>query len=121
MVHPPINDGSGRFWRLRKALYGLKQAAREWHRALARLLSDLGFARCASDPALYVNKVGRCFIFLRVDDLLIFSAKDQLQPLADKILVTFEGRDLKELCAWYGGDSRQVQADNHQYTQQNDH
>ena len=98
MVQPPMfNDGSGRFWHLKKALYGLKQAAREWHRALAKLLSDLGFEGCASDPALYVSKVGRCFIFLWVDDLLIVSAKDQLQPLVDKILTTFEGRDLKKL------------------------
>ena len=97
MVQPLMfNDRSGRFWRLKKAMYGLKQAAREWHRALAKLLSDLGFKRCASDPALYVSKVGRCFIFQWVDDLLIFSAKDQLQPLVDKILTTFEGHDLKE-------------------------
>ena len=92
-----FNDGSGTFLQLKKALYGLKQAAREWHRALARLLYDLGFERCASDPAFYVSKVGRCFIFLRVNDLLIVSAKDQLQPLVDKILTIFEGRDLKEL------------------------
>ena len=44
-----------------------------------------------------MSKVGRCFIFLWVDDLLIFGAKDQMQPLVDKILATFEGRDLKEL------------------------
>ena len=44
-----------------------------------------------------MSKVGRCFIFLWVDDLLIFSAKDQLQQLVDKILTTFEGRDLNEL------------------------
>ena len=44
-----------------------------------------------------MSNVGRCFIFLWVDDLLIFSAKDQLQPLVGKILTTFEGRDLKEL------------------------
>ena len=76
MVQAPMfNDRSGRFWRLKKALYGLKQAAREWHRALAKLLSELGFERCASDPALYVSKVGWCFIFLWVDDLVIFSAK----------------------------------------------
>ena len=72
-------------------------AAREWHRALAKLLSDSGFERYASDPALHVSKVGSCFIFLWVDDLLIFSAKDQMQPLVDKILTTFEGRDLNEL------------------------
>ena len=77
MVQPPMfDDRSGRFWSLEKAPYGLKQAAREWHRALAKLLSDLGFGRCVSDPALYVSKVGRCFIFLWVDDLLICNAKD---------------------------------------------
>ena len=84
MVKPPMcNDGSGRFWRLKKVLYGLKQTAREWHRALAKLLSDLGFERCASDPALYVCKVGRCFILLWVEDQYIFNAKHQMQPLVD--------------------------------------
>ena len=68
MVQPLMfNDGSGRFWRLKKALYGLNQVAREWNRVLAKLLSDLGFERCASDPASYVSKFGRCFIFLWVD------------------------------------------------------
>ena len=61
------------------------------------MLSDIGFKRCASDPAIYVSKVGRYFIFLWVDDLLIFSAKDQMQQLVDKILTTSEGRDLYEL------------------------
>ena len=98
MVQPPMfNDGFGRLWRLKKALYGLKQAAREWHRALAKLLSVLGFERCASDSVLYVSEVGSwCFIFVWVDDLL-FSAKDQLQPLVDKPLTTFEGRNMKEV------------------------
>ena len=91
------NDGSGRFWHLKKSLYGLKQAAREWHRALAKLLSDLGFEGCASDPALYVSKLGTCFIFLWVDDLRILCAKGRLQPQAQKILTTFEGRDLEEV------------------------
>ena len=59
MVQPLVfNDGSSRFWRLKQALYGLKQVAREWHRALAKLQSDLGFERCASDLALYVSNVG---------------------------------------------------------------
>ena len=44
-----------------------------------------------------MSKVGRCFIFLWVDDLLIFSAKDHMQPLVDKVLTTFEGRDLNDL------------------------
>ena len=72
IVQPPMfHDGTRRVWKLKKALYGLKQEAREWHKALVELLSDTGFDRCHSDPALFVSKVGRCFIFLRVDDLLI--------------------------------------------------
>ena len=62
-------------WKLKKALYGLKQAARDWHKALVVLLSELGFNRCHSDLALFVSRVGKCFIFLWVDDLLIFSEK----------------------------------------------
>ena len=60
-------------------------------------MSEIGFDRCHSDPALFVSKVGRCFIFRWVDDLLIFSEKKLLQPLVDKILATIDGRDLKEL------------------------
>ena len=44
-----------------------------------------------------MSKVGRCFIFLWVDDLLIFNETQLLQPLVDKILALFDGRDLKEL------------------------
>ena len=72
IVQPPMfHDGTRRVWKLKKALYGLKQAAREWHKALVELLSEIGFNRCHSDPALFVSRVGTCFIFLWVDDLLI--------------------------------------------------
>ena len=92
-----FHDGTRRVWKLKKALYGLKQAAREWHKALVELLCEIGFDRCHSDPAMFVSRVGKCFIFLWVDDLLIFSEKELLQPLVDKILSTFDGHDLKEL------------------------
>ena len=36
-------------------------------------------------------------MFPWVDGVLIFRAKDQMQPLVDRILRTFEGRDLEEL------------------------
>ena len=98
IVQPPMfHDGTRRVWKLKKALYGLKQVAREWHKALVELLSEIGFDRCHSDPALFVSRRGKCFIFLWVDDLLIFSEKELIQPLVDKILATFDGRDLKEL------------------------
>ena len=94
---PMFHDGPCRVWKLKKALYGLKQAAREWHKALVELLSELSFDRCHSDPALFVSRVCRCLIFLWVDDLLMFIEKHLLQPLVDKTLVMFDGRDLKEL------------------------
>ena len=98
IVQPRMfDDGTRRVWKLKKAQYGLKQTAREWHKALVVLLSEIGFDRCHSDPALFVSIVGKCFIFLLVDDLLlIFSEKELVQPLIDKILSTFDGRDLKE-------------------------
>ena len=83
--------------KLKNALYGLKQAAREWHKAVVELLSEIGFDRCHSDPALFVSRACKCFILLWVDDLLIFIEKELLQPLVDKNLATFDGRDLKEL------------------------
>ena len=98
VAQPPVlDDGSGMVWRLKKALYGLKQAAREWHKALAELLLSMGFVRSARDPALFICKVGRCLIFLWVDDLLIFGRKEQMDDAISKILEAFEGRDLGEL------------------------
>ena len=98
IVQPPMfHDGTRLMWKLKKALYGLKQAARERHKALLQPLSELGFDRCHSNPTLFVSRVGKCFIFLWVDDLLIVIEKKLLQPLVDKILATFDGRDLKEL------------------------
>ena len=63
-----FHDGTRRVWKLKKAMHGLKQAAREWHKALVELLSELGFDRCHIDPELFVSRVGKCFIFLWVDD-----------------------------------------------------
>ena len=67
------------------------------HKTLVVLWSKLGFDRCHSDPTWFVSIVGNCFIFLWVDDLLIFSEKKLLQLVVDKILATFDSRNLKEL------------------------
>ena len=102
-----FHDATRRVWKLKKALYGLKQAARVWRKALVELWSEIGFDRCHSDPALFVSRVGKCFIFIWVDDLLIFSEIELLQPLVDKILSTFDGRDLKELSHVLGVEVKQ--------------
>ena len=100
-------------WKFKRVLYGLKQAAREWHKALVELLSELGFDRCHSDPAWFVSRVGRCFIFLRVDDLLIFSEKKLRQTLVDCILATLDGRNLKELHHVLGVEVKQIEWQTH--------
>ena len=100
-------------WKFKRVLYGLKQAAREWHKALFELLSELGFDRCHSDPAWFVSRVGRCFIFLRVDDLLIFSEKKLRQTLVDCILATLDGRNLKELHHVLGVEVKQIEWQTH--------
>jgi hypothetical protein len=55
---PYFTDGTARVWKLHKTLYGLKQAAREWHKALVKVLAELGFVCAQSDPGLYVRKTG---------------------------------------------------------------
>ena len=94
MAQPEMfDDGSGRVWRLRKALYGLKQAAREWHKALAALLHEMGYKRSHSDPALYVHTEKRVFVFLWVDDLIILGAQGIPSAVAQEVLSKFQGRD----------------------------
>ena len=44
-----------------------------------------------------MTRVGKFFVFLWVDDLLVFSEKKSWQPRVDRILATFDGHDLKEL------------------------
>ena len=79
-------------WKLKKAVYGLKHAAREWHKVLVNLLHDLDFVRSHSDPALFMRKYGRCFIFIWIDDLLVFTTADVMETLCAQILSRFKGR-----------------------------
>jgi hypothetical protein len=105
---PPImNDGSNRVWRLKKSLYGLKQAGRQWHLKLCELLNSMGFERAGYDPALFCRTSGsgeNQFIFLWVDDLLIFASEQESNKIVDTVLKTFRGRDLGE-AAWVLGMS----------------
>jgi hypothetical protein len=93
---PPIlNDGSNRVWRLKKSLYGLKQAGRQWHLKLCDLLAL--FCRTSSSGE-------KQFIFLWVDDLMIFASKRVCDSIVEQVLGTFKGRDLGE-ATWVLGMS----------------
>ena len=89
-------------WKLKQALYGLKQVAREWHKVLVSLLHDLDFVRSHSDPALFILKYGRCFIFIWVDDLLVFKTADVMETLCAQILSRFKGQSKVEIGYFLG-------------------
>ena len=95
----PFGDGTARVWKLNKTLYGLKQAAREWHVALIAALDEVGFTTASADSGLYISKVGRCFVFIWVDDLFIASSPAGLHDVVNPILKKFKGKNLGPV-AW---------------------
>ena len=92
-----LGDNGGRVLKLKMTVYGLKQAAREWHKVLVSLLHDLEFVRSRGDPALFTRKYGRFFIFIWVDDLLVFTIADVMETLCAQILYRFKGRSEGEI------------------------
>ena len=61
-------------YKLVKSLYGLKQAPRSWYENLTKHILKLNFKHYNLDDAkLFLKKVGRSVVFLRVyvDDLLM--------------------------------------------------
>jgi hypothetical protein len=104
---PPIlNDGTNRAWRLKKSLYGLKQSGSKWHMKLGQLLGQIGFKRAGYDPALFVRFESgeKQFMFLWVDDLIIFAKHEVAETIAKTILDSYKRRDLGE-ASWVLGMS----------------
>jgi hypothetical protein len=105
---PPIlNDGSNRVWRFKKSLHGLEQAGRQWHLNLCDLLQGMGFKRAGYDPALFCRTSSsreKQFIFLWVDDLMIFASKAICDSIVEQVFGTIKGRDLGE-ATWVLGVS----------------
>jgi Reverse transcriptase (RNA-dependent DNA polymerase) len=67
-----VKGGVFMVWLLKKALYGLKQSGREWGEHITAFILSLGFARCKSDPCVYirVSASGRpILIAVYVDDI----------------------------------------------------
>ena len=59
--------------RLKKSLYGLKQASRAWYAKMDSYLLSQNFARCKSDPNVYMLRTveSLMLLVLYVDDFLI--------------------------------------------------
>ena len=64
---------------------------------LVSLLHYLDFVRSHSYPALFISKYGRCFIFIWVDDLLVFTTADVMDLLCAQILSKVKGRSDGEI------------------------
>jgi hypothetical protein len=64
---------------LRKALYGLRQVPQAWNSKLNATMAQLGFARCATEHALYTRRRGKeeLVIEVYVDDLIVTSMRDE--------------------------------------------
>jgi hypothetical protein len=103
---PGYEDGSNLVCHLHKALYGLKQAPRAWHQRLHRELLELGFTPSEADPGLYILSKGvsaTLFLMVYVDDILLASKSEvAIVNIKNKILGTFDGRDLGEPSDYLG-------------------
>ena len=103
---PGYEEGPGNLaCHLRRALYGLRQAPRQWHARLKPELELCGFTESEADPGLFVHhsKESTVYLLVYVDDILIV-AKD-LPAVAwakEKIMTTFEARDLGEAKLYLG-------------------
>lgn len=96
---------SGLACHLNKTLYGLKQAPRAWHNRLHRELVSYGYRASEADPGLYIynGKTADIFLLVYVDDILIAS-KDMsmVQDIKDRLMGTFDARDLGEASTYLG-------------------
>ena len=91
--------------RLIKALYGLKQAPRAWYSKLYQELELYGFKASEADPSLFSMdlKDDTVYLLVYVDDILVTSKSAvTIQSIKDKLLKSFEGRDLGEVSSFLG-------------------
>ena len=64
-------EGKPKFLKLKKCLYGQRCASAAWQKHLGGILREIGCTPMKEDPAVYVLKEGKEFIFIptHVDDL----------------------------------------------------
>uniref|UniRef100_A0ACD5U8P7 Uncharacterized protein n=1 Tax=Avena sativa TaxID=4498 RepID=A0ACD5U8P7_AVESA len=104
---PGFVDGrnSSKVMRLHKALYGLRQAPRAWNTKLDAVLRSLGFARSASEHAVYTRGDGnsRLLLGVYVDDLIVTGACDAaISEFKQQMCDRFKMSDLGLLTLYLG-------------------
>jgi hypothetical protein len=96
--------------RLRKALYGLRQAPRAWNAKLDATMAELGFARCATEHALYTRRRGKehLIVGVYVDDLIVTGARaEDIGRFKEEMAARFRMSDLGALSYYLGIEVRQ--------------
>jgi hypothetical protein len=89
-------------WKLTKTLYGLKQSAREWHKMMDKILTDLGLVKSLKDRCVYVQKSGDLIVFVYVDDIGVLGEKKQVELLKENLQKKLDLRDLKSMTNFLG-------------------
>ncbi|CAI7768006.1 unnamed protein product [Closterium sp. NIES-53] len=100
-----FDDGSGRVWKLKKALYGLKQAPRQWYLKLREVLEEIRFTPSSADHSLFMLGEGeqRSFMWVYVDDILIFSpSSDLVKEVMLKLQDKFKCNALDDVSFYLG-------------------
>jgi hypothetical protein len=96
--------------KLRKALYGLHQAPRAWNEKLDTTLTELGFMKSPSEPAIYTRKSGssQLVVGVYVDDLVITGADgDDINCFKQEMATAFKMSDLDLLRYYLGIEVKQ--------------
>ncbi|XP_076901931.1 uncharacterized protein LOC143556522 [Bidens hawaiensis] len=91
-------------YKLKKVLYGLRQVPRAWNVRLDEVLKEMGFNRCAQDPAVYKLKNSFTLIVgVYVDDLIVTGTNEKkINDFKKKMKMVFDMSDLGRLCYYLG-------------------
>ncbi|KAD4586296.1 hypothetical protein E3N88_23897 [Mikania micrantha] len=107
-----IKGKENKVYKLTKALYGLRQAPRAWNARLDKVLKEIGFDKCAQEPAVYKsNKAGtQLIVGVYVDDLIVTGTSEKrIQEFKERMMKVFDMSDLGHLSYYLGIEVTQKQ------------
>jgi hypothetical protein len=80
--------GAGEIARLDKATYGTKQGARRFYDHTIKVLTQIGFEQCSTEPCLFCylrTTDDAVFLILYVDDALVSGNKKLVETIEEKL------------------------------------
>ena len=83
-------------WKLNKALYGCRKAPKLWHQHVVGLLKGLNYDPLLTDPSCFRNDDPNTYLFIHVDDGLLFGPRIEVfrlvEFLSNQIVIRIVGR-----------------------------